>query len=249
MNPIQRCPHSPRDSGRVIGRLRPSTVAVLCVAATLSCQSPFTTPPDPEALAAWSRLESFPVPARWTAEVEWHGATMSGLYRSTKIVAGGAAPSVRMQWHGGIGEKVLDLAAGPAAFSGYIPPAAVGLRAAWNDPPPRHLLAFLACSLVESAAPLGHARVLASRSVEEGWELELAPRVPGLRSRVEIGRDGALRARHFRWRGVRWSERFDPHRFEGRGFVLILRDEVSAPLDAAPAAELFQLELPAGTRP
>lgn len=228
------------------GVFRPLGMTGLGAAALLSCQMPFETPAAQEALDAVSGLEAPESPARRTAALELTSDAMSGLFKATVVAAGGADPRIRMQWHGGAGEKVLDLAAGPEGFSGYVPLAGIGIQAGWSDPPPRHFLTFLACSLLEQAAPLTPGRVLGSRRGEAGWELQVAPVAPGLRLRVEIGPDGALRARHYAWRGVGWTERFDPHRFESRGFLLILHEETVAPLGAEPEAGLFQLELPAG---
>ncbi|HVS18538.1 MAG TPA: hypothetical protein VMT18_08055, partial [Planctomycetota bacterium] len=144
-------------------------------------------------------------PFRQRAQVEMEGY---GLFEAV-LVADGASSRARLQLLPEVGGKMLDLAIAPERIDGYMPPAGIALTHVRHArlAPPRHLLAFIAASVLEAITPITSERVLGERAIAGGSELHLRPALEGLEVTAQVDKEGRLLAREYRLRGVRWRER------------------------------------------
>ena len=152
---------------------------------------------------------------------------------------------------GDLGGKLFDMAALPTRFVGYFPHAEIGIESGPETTEhPRHLISFMAASLLEASTPITMDRVLAARVDESGtWELQLDPVMEGVRVTAKLTREGELTERGYELRGVKWTELIGSERvFRGGGFELTLTNEETASLDSIPEGA-FELSLPEGFHP
>ncbi|MEX1025746.1 MAG: hypothetical protein WD226_11800 [Planctomycetota bacterium] len=182
---------------------------------------------------------------RRRATVRLESSRLSGTFRAILIARRGVTPAARLQLFPAVGAKVLDLAIAPDTITGMLV-GAPPFEHQRGDSAPRHLLAFLAASLLEELAPITAGRVRGAR----GDELHLAGVLEGTRVAVEFDAAGAVARRSYALRGVRWTESIDTsvgaaseREFRGRDFLWTLREVEESELADAPDAALFRLEL------
>lgn len=239
---------SASSSSRVnAGQWRWGAFIIACLLQT-GCAS--FGPPSTELAAQLREHAPPPAPARQRALVEVEGERFAGTFDAV-LIWDGTRSSARLQLLPEVGGKVLDLAITPARIVGYLPPAGIALEhaLAGPQPPPRHVLTFIAASVLEVGTPITPERVLGERASEGGRELSLRPVFPGLELHARVDLQGRLVSRAYRLRGVRWQERIGPGQriFEARGVRWILSERPVEAI-AAPPAALFELELPEGLR-
>ncbi len=224
-------------------RLAPVALSAL-VALVGGCRS--LGPPPAELADVLAARADEPELERRTARARIESDDLSGEFQAVMIVQRGAQPRVRMQLLPALGGKVLDVAVSPERTVGYWPHLGRGFDAP-TDELPRGLAAFLATSLLESAAPLTLSRVSAGRATEQGYELRVrAAAGEGASVRVVLDARGELVRRELARGVVAWTETFEPlHAFVAPGFRFVLEDERVEPLDAVPDG-VFELELPEG---
>jgi hypothetical protein len=103
-------------------------------------------------------------PSRRRAQIDMQG---QGFFEAV-LVTDGTGTRARLQLLPEVGGKLLDLAITPERIAGYMPPAGISLlhlRDA-HQAPPRHLLAFVAASVLEVVSPLTPERVRGERAVQ-----------------------------------------------------------------------------------
>lgn len=204
-------------------------------------------PPDPAVLAdvVTDRTEADTIRRR--ARLELEGEHLSGTFTAVLIARRGRAASARLQVLPEVGGKLLDLVVTPERVVGYVPMAGLAIdHARGAGPVPRHLLVFVAASLLEDLTPLTRERVLGSRPRRDGGhELQVAGALGEGRVTVELDPSGAILGRAFRLRGARWREVRTPdgRRFVAPGLEWRLGDVRRETLAGVPAG-LFDLELP-----
>ena len=176
--------------------------------ALLSACAGFREPHDFELAHAVAADAAAPRFARTqTCEVRIDSEQLRGTFDG--VLASEPAGRTRLQLFPDVGGKILDLFAGSERIVGTIPQAALrydeplGAR----DELPRHVLLFIAITLLERCTPLTADRVLAVRVLRGAiLEASLAPRVHGCEVVAEIGAEGTLRARRYRYRHAAWRE-------------------------------------------
>jgi hypothetical protein len=230
--------------------VRVTAIAALAAAicAVHSCSSFGPPPPElRELLGAPPCGAAAPLRDTWRAQgrVEIDSRWISGDYEAVVVAETAPFPRARLQLFPALGGKLMDVLATPKRLAGTIPAAGIALD--WSSAdgaPPRALLAFVALGLLEQVQPLTWPRARAARRDGDGWELELEPCFPGVEQWALIDGQGELRERRYRVGGASWTERFGPHRFEGRGFRLTI-DAAAAPRTADVPESAFDLNLDA----
>ncbi len=188
---------------------------------------------------------------RRRASVELEASGLFGNYVGAAVLRAGEEPAARLQLLPNVGSKLLDLAVNGDRISGYFPAAGVRVdHGRANGTPPRHVLVFLAASLLEQVVPL-EGRVLGViLEDEDGVVLRAEGALEGVALRVRLDGQGRVAERRYRLRHVSWTETVEGDRraFRGRGFGWTMTDieetGISDPGDA-----LFQLELPPEDQP
>lgn len=244
----------------MIGRLRQHAVpakvrlplqAGLCVLVGWAAGCRGLAEAGPEVLAQVRALDVVEDAVRRRASVELEASGLLGTYTGAVVLRAGERPAARLQLLPSVGSKLLDLAVDDERISGYFPAAGVRvdhLRA--DGAPPRHVLSFLAASLLEQVVPL-EGRVLGVlRKSAEGTELSATGALEGVRLRVRLDPDGRVVGRTYRLRRVTWTETLaaNGRSFRGRGFGWTMTgvEEDAIPF---PADTLFRLELPPEDQP
>jgi len=208
-------------------------------------------PPDPAVLAdaLADRPEAGAIRRR--ARLDLEGEHLSGRFTAVLVAWRGPEPSARLQVLPEVGGKLLDLVVTPERVAGYVPMAGLAVdHARGEGPVPRHLLGFVAASLLEDLTLLSRGRVLGSRPRPGGGhELLVAGALEGCRVTVELDPSGAILGRTFRLRGVGWREVRTPdgRRFVAPGLEWRLGDVTRETLAEVPD-RLFDLQLPEGLR-
>jgi len=176
---------------------------------------------------------------------------LSGEFEGVAATRSLPEAGARLQLFGDLGGKLFDMAAQADRFVGYFPHAEVGVEfKPEGEDLPRHLISFMAASLLEASSPITLERVRAARQLEDsGWELELEPVMAGVEVTAVLTAKGDLVERRYRMRGLRWSEEIGAERiFRGGDFQLTLTSERTTALDALPDG-VFELMLPEGFHP
>ena len=165
-----------------------------------------------------------------TAEITMHSERLNGTFSG--VLASECAGRARLQLFPDVGGKILDLYADPQRVLGVIPQAGVRIDGPANDGTlPRHVLVFFAITLLEHETPLIRERVLLVRDTGGSLLVQLAPRIFGSEVEAELGADGRLLARHYRYRHVIWHEQVgEPIVVAGTGFHLTARVIDRAPM-------------------
>lgn len=188
---------------------------------------------------------------RRRANVELEASGLLGKYVGAAVLRAGEEPAARLQLLPNVGSKLLDLAVNGDRISGYFPAAGVRVdHARSGGAPPRHVLSFLAASLLEQVVPL-EGRVLGVIREDEGGALLRAEgALEGVALRVRLDGQGRVVERRYKLRQVSWTETIEggSRAFRGRGFAWTMTDIEEAGIPAPPDA-LFQLELPPEDRP
>jgi len=229
-----------------------SAHATLALALLLtSCRAFGPAPPElVELLPVASPLLAGPL-NQHSLHVAIESEALSGEFEAVAATSAQPNAGVRLQMFGDLGGKLFDMAALPTRFTGYFPHAEIGIEfGPESSKHPRHLISFMAASLLEASTPITIERVLAARADDSGgWELELDPVMQGIRVSAKLTREGALVERGYELSGVRWTERIGSERvFRGGGFELTLTNEETASLDSIPEGA-FELSLPEGFHP
>lgn len=191
--------------------IRRWTVLALLVA----CRAP--APPRPDFDVA---VEA-PGAVRSIARVRVESERLAGSFQAVLVRRSGPDPAVRLQLFPDLGGKLLDLGATGRRVWGSFPQAGIALdwRRASGERAPRHLLTFLALSLLEEERAPSAEDLRAARWTGESWAVALAPLWPGVRVVALYTRDGHPLGREYRLGGVRWSQRGSPPVFRGRDFL------------------------------
>ncbi len=188
---------------------------------------------------------------RHSLRIAIESKALSGEFEAVAATRAAPAAAGRLQLFGDLGGKLFDMAAHPESFVGYFPHAEIGVAFdASEDELPRHLIGFMAASLLEASTPITFERVRAARSLDDGgWELNLHPMMGGIEVIARLSPTGELLERLYEVRGVHWTESIGRERvFRGGDFYLTLSDEVSSVIDSIPT-DAFELELPEGFHP
>lgn len=177
--------------------------ALLALALLAACRS--VVPPSPELLQQLERAPKPPAPClRQDCTVDVSSAELSGRF-TARVAACLAWPRARMQWFPDLGAKVLDLLVAPDQVHATIPPAGIVFAHDGRDTAPRHLLYWMAVSLLEQLVPLTAERVVGT-VVEDGRQwLVLRPLCAGTEVEALIDKDGRVCERRFLHRHVPWS--------------------------------------------
>ncbi|MEQ8766241.1 MAG: hypothetical protein RL885_20170 [Planctomycetota bacterium] len=220
--------------------------AIVIAVSACGCRATVLLPS--EVAAAWQRSCPEAVAWRQIGRVRLDSEAISGSFRGACVLRHLPTPAVRLQLFPEVGGKVLDLAADETGFAGYFPQAARGVSHVWDEgPAPRHVLTFMAITLLERARGSDPERALAVWPEGTGWTVELQPLHVEAQVTLDVNARGEVLAKHFELRGARWTETVSEGgtRIEGKGFVLELEIESTSPAEDLPDA-LFHLELPPG---
>ena len=113
-------------------------------------------PPSKATLAAVAGLPAAPSrPSRARVRVTIESDTLRGTFGALMVIDP-QGPKVRLQIFPDIGPKLLDLVATPRRFAGRLGNDRIDTS---PDDAPRHLLVFMAFTLLEMAAPLTPDRI------------------------------------------------------------------------------------------
>jgi hypothetical protein len=190
---------------------------------------------------------------RRQGEVRIESSKVSGTFTALLVAQRGDAPRARLQLLPDLGGKVLDLAISECRIAGYFPQAREGVDVPLEDAEraPRHLLVFMAITLLEELTPLSP-RVLGAERRGELFALTLAPALEGASVEALVDKDGFVSERRYRFRHVGWTEtrlgggaEAREVVLEGEDFLLVVRPGASDPADDLDDS-LFKLELPSG---
>jgi len=156
-------------------------------------------PPSKATLATIAGLPAAPSrPSRARVRVTMESDTLRGTFGALMVIDP-QGPKVRLQIFPDIGPKLLDLVATPRRFAGHI-----GDRDRIDTSPddaPRHLLVFMAFTLLEMAAPLTADRIEEARDAPGTLRIRPVAGPLEIQARVE----GSRIRRSFRFRHVRWD--------------------------------------------
>ncbi len=256
-NPHCRPLTQPAEMRSVRPRHASQAALTLALLGLFGCRAALLAPPVEllEGLARGAEATEDAAPfERRTAFVTLDSEGFSGVFEALWIVRGGDDPAVRLQLLPEIGGVVLDVAATGAGFQGILPQAEIELaHTVGAGAAPRHLLAFLAVSLLENAVAPDPGRVEGVRAAgprgdgprsQARWHAQMEPRMPGAEVIAHLDADAALVGRSYRWRGVRWYEEGSEgeQRFVGGGFEWRVEPTGVEAIDARPDA-LFELAL------
>lgn len=204
-----------------------------------SCRSLGPPPPKLQAVLEQRELER-EGSLRRVSRIDVLSPWFSGEFKVVAVQSGGETQRVRFQLLPDFGGKILDVVVHPDAVVATWPHSGEVVRERTA------LIGFLAISLMENASELSWQRVMAGRTTQEGFLVQVKPASRGLDLdvRVDLDRSGRVLARHYQLGSVGWSEEFEPvHRFLSRNFEWTFLEETSAPI-SSPPEKLFALPDP-----
>ncbi|MEM7167134.1 MAG: hypothetical protein AAF581_16855 [Planctomycetota bacterium] len=198
------------------------TVSLLAVATGFGCRS-FGRPPAAllHALGAQTQPTAS---GRAQARVTLRSPQVSGEFHGLLVATRTPTTKVRMLLLPDLGSRILDVIATQDRLWGTLPGGQQRLDVVRGRAAPRRFLTFAGLTLLEAHIPVDESRITGARATAAGWQVHLTATFPRLRVLADIDTDGQVIARHYRYRGVSWSEYVssDSRTIEGSDFEMTI---------------------------